>query len=347
MDNKKKCIYCPSPGPFSKEHALPYSLGQFKGFSELKDTICKDCNSKKISISEDQFLHSTPEAFFKEFLGIKGRKKHITVNIFKRGSAGAPPIDFIGHDPESDLDILFEFNPGSKTLKEVDEQIVFVDKNGKCFPYRVPPWIEKSKQLFDHVRKTIPKDKYDALFFRNDRFLKRMKKMLKGIGNNFEISEPLGDTIIKEQEIKCHFTDLYFRAIAKIAFHYFLTVFDIYRGDEDLFSPIREFIIEGGNREDFVKDKTKAPILAKTPNWWTHIIKTVYDQGYIFVYLQFFSSAYYEPIKYMVRLNRNIDSLAVLDNRCHLFSYYQPIQQIDGCYGEVVELKSKALYLFR
>lgn len=168
--------------------------------------------------------------------------------------------------------------------------------------------------------------------------------MLKGIGNNFEISEPLGDTIIKGQEIKCHFTDLYFRAIAKIAFHYFLTVFEIYRGDEKLFGPIRNFIIEGGDRKEFVKDEV--PILSKVPNWWTHIIKTVYDQGYIFVYLQFFSSVYYKPIKYMVRLNRNIDSLALFDNRCHLFLYYQPIQQIDGCYGRVIELKSKTLYLF-
>lgn len=346
MDNKNKCIYCGSTGPFSKEHALPYGLGQFKGFPELTDRVCKICNSKKISITEDQFLHSGPEAFLRKSLGIKGRKKHKLVNIFKRGSAGASPIDFKGHDPNLGLDILFEFNPEQRTIREVDEQIIFVDKNGKCFPYRVPSWIENSEQLLNHLKRTIPKGNYDARFFGDDEFMRRMEKLTSGIGKNFRISEPSEDTVIKKQKITFRFTDLYFRAIAKIAFHYFLTVVDIYRGNEDLFNPIRDFIIKGGVVEDFVRPKTK-PILSKIPNWWTHVIKTLNDQGGIFVYLQFFVSSSNTPHKYMVRLNKDIDSLAVFDRRCHLFTYYRPIKRIDGYHGEVIELKSKDLYLFR
>lgn len=353
MDNKKKCIYCGSKGPFSKEHALPYSLGQFKGFPELIDRVCRNCNSREISIMEDQFMHSGPEAFIKKFLGIKGRKKHKKVNIFKCGSAGASPIDFIGYDSNLDMDILFEFNPGQQTLREVNEQIVFVDKKGKCFPCRVPGWIENNLQLLGYIKKKIPKGNYNARFFGDDKFLQRMKKLTTGLGKNFTILEPPAEVVIKRPITVYRVTDLYFRAIAKIAFHYFLTVVDIYHGDEDLFGPIRDFIIKGGIVKDFVKQKTKEPILPKLPNWWTHIIKMECDCGGIFVYLQFFVNSRDNPIrdmvkyKFMVRLNKDIDSLALIDRKCHHFVYYQPIQKIDGYYGKVIEFKCKDLYLFR
>jgi hypothetical protein len=41
-------------------------------------------------------------------------------------------------------------------------------------------------------------------------------------------------------------TDRYFRAVAKIGFHYFLTQFQEHTGNEQMFSEIRQFILEGG-----------------------------------------------------------------------------------------------------
>jgi hypothetical protein len=347
MNSSKRCIYCGSTGPFSKEHALPYSLGQFKGFPVLIDKVCVECNSKEISIIEDQFLHCGPEAFIKKFLGITGRKEHKQVNIFKRGSAGALPIDLIGYDPILDLHILFEFNPGQQTIREVDEQIVFVNKKGKSYPCRVPSWIQNNLQLLDYIKKEIPKGNYDARFFGDDEFLQRMKKLTTDLGNDFTISEPPAEVVVKRPKTVYRVTDLYFMAIAKIAFHYFLTVVDIYNGDEDLFKPIRDFIIKGGVVNDFVRQKTRKPILTELPHWWTHIIKMECDFGGIFVYLQFFVNSCDNPItdmleyKFMVRLSKGIDSPGLIDRKCHQFVYYKPIQKIDGYYGEVVESEFK------
>lgn len=349
MTNEKRCIYCGASGPFSKEHALPYSLGHFKGFPELPDTVCADCNSRIISITEDQFLHCGPEAFIKEFLGITGRKEHKRINIFERGSAGAPPIDFVGYDSNLGIHILFKFNPSQQTIKEVNKQIVFINKKGECFPFRVPDWIKDNKQFLTYVREEIkiPKGNYDARFFGDDTFLLRMERLLSGLGKNFTILEPPPEVNIKNPKTTCRVTDRYFRAIAKIAFHYFLTVVDLCRGDEDVFRPIRDFIINGGVVEEFVKQKTEKTIEPELPHWWTHIIKMDCGYGGIFIYLQFFINSQDNPFKdmlkykFMVRLSRNHVTPGLISRKCHHFAYYQPIQKIDGYYGEVVESEFK------
>src|SRR5918996_674923 len=107
------CIYCGCKGPFSQEHSLPRALGTFKGAPFFSDRICRDCNSK-IGKLEEQFGRSGSEAFFRQFLGIKGRGESIPVNPFMRGIAGAPPIDFIAKLPEDErVQLLWEFNPGT------------------------------------------------------------------------------------------------------------------------------------------------------------------------------------------------------------------------------------------
>jgi hypothetical protein len=44
--------------------------------------------------------------------------------------------------------------------------------------------------------------------------------------------------------VKVQITDRYFRAIAKICFHYFLTQFTTFTGQEETFSEVRQFILE-------------------------------------------------------------------------------------------------------
>jgi hypothetical protein len=346
MINEKKCIYCGSTGPFSKEHALPYSLGQFKGFPELINTVCAECNNKN-KLNEEQFLHCGPEAFIKKLLGIKGRKKHKKVNIFERGSAGAQPIDFIGYDAKLDINILFEFNPGQQTIKEVNKQIVFINKKGECFPLRVHDRIESNMQFLKYIKENVPKGSYDARFFGDDEFLQCMKILTSGLGKNFSISGPSPKTTVKNPKTVYRVTDLYFRAIAKIAFHYFLTVVDFYHGDEDIFKPIRDFIMNGGVVEDFVKQKTKKPIESILPNWWTHIMKIDCGYGGIFVYLQFFINVNDNPLpdmlqyKFMARLSSDHVPIGLIKRKCHHFIYYKPIQKVDGYYGEVIESEFK------
>jgi len=90
-----KCIYCGVQKSPSREHYLPRSLGTFKGYEPLLYKICEDCNGG-FNILEDQFIHSSPEALFREMLGVKGRKQHSKKAIFYERSAGTDPLMMIG-----------------------------------------------------------------------------------------------------------------------------------------------------------------------------------------------------------------------------------------------------------
>jgi hypothetical protein len=56
--------------------------------------------------------------------------------------------------------------------------------------------------------------------------------------------QPTGPIVYGPHTIKFTVMDRYFRAIAKIGFHYFLTKFPRFRGDEPCFEGIRNFIIK-------------------------------------------------------------------------------------------------------
>ena len=52
----------------------------------------------------------------------------------------------------------------------------------------------------------------------------------------------LMSNIIERPVAKFVMGERYFRAIAKIGYHYFLTQFPTYSGQEEMFKPIREFV---------------------------------------------------------------------------------------------------------
>jgi hypothetical protein len=86
--NLAPCIYtrpsglCPGSAPFNSEHWFSRGLGNFRGFEELKEKICQDCNNLFGRELEDIFLHSGPEALFREIAGGNfGRKSHEKQNI--------------------------------------------------------------------------------------------------------------------------------------------------------------------------------------------------------------------------------------------------------------------------
>jgi hypothetical protein len=93
-------------------------------------------------------------------------------------------------------------------------------------------------------------------------------------------------------------TDHYFRALAKIAFHYYLVHSRRgFRGDEQCFVPIRDFIMNGGNIKDFFKQSGPKFVIPFgeipsgdiiTPKQWCHIIAADETNKVAIVYLQLF-----------------------------------------------------------
>lgn len=65
------CLFCPSLGPFTKEHVIPESLGNDDLF--LEGQVCGDCNAHFSGI-EQFVLNKTPIAFWRTYLGIKTKR---------------------------------------------------------------------------------------------------------------------------------------------------------------------------------------------------------------------------------------------------------------------------------
>lgn len=258
--NIRKCIYCDSSGPFSEEHALPRSLGEFSGFPLLIKRVCVKCNGH-IGRLEEQFGRSGPEAFFRQYLNIEGRDTHDEVNPFQRGSAGAKPIDFTALLPGTDIEILWEFNPGEKTVREV-RQIVFIDDKGKSYPLRIHKWIQNTDQLREEMKKIglDLKGKFSARVFASEDEKEWVGNLVRGLGSKFMWLPPQPPTEISNPVAALSVTDFYFRAIAKIGFHYLLSVVNTSQGNEHCFAAIQRFIIDGGIVENFVT-QTMRPIL--------------------------------------------------------------------------------------
>jgi hypothetical protein len=102
-----------------------------------------------------------------------------------------------------------------------------------------------------------------------------------------------------------------FRAIAKIAFHYYLNYNNFkHTGYEDLFLPIRNFVRYGkGDLKNFIIEK-KGYFVEQLKRGWKpptygHIIVATVNDRFINVRIQLFVGPNYEPPYYEVLVSEN------------------------------------------
>ncbi len=126
--------------------------------------------------------------------------------------------------------------------------------------------------------------------------------------------------------------DHYFRSVAKIAFHYYLIYSHRgYQGNETIFNPIRDFIMNGGDRTLFFN--LKGPKFAIpfgdlpsreviTPDGWCHILSAYEEEKYIIAYVQLFVGRGCIPQSYHIKL-AELDSNIVVPKAVwgHVYLY--------------------------
>jgi hypothetical protein len=72
-----------------------------------------------------------------------------------------------------------------------------------------------------------------------------VERLLREHSPEMTSSEPkLMSHVIEQPTVTFRLSERYFRGLAKIGFHYFLTQYPGYTGHEDVFANIRRFIIE-------------------------------------------------------------------------------------------------------
>jgi hypothetical protein len=108
-------------------------------------------------------------------------------------------------------------------------------------------------------------------------------------------------------------TNRYFRAVAKIAFHYFLTQFPCLSGHEPTFSDIRQFIFDetaGVNRANEFVGERPLPLIGemlaggRPAGWVGHALCTDFMDGEYRAHVQLFICQDFQPRIYTVWLGK-------------------------------------------
>jgi hypothetical protein len=337
------CVYCGQLKEMSAEHYLPECLGKFKNFETLDDRACRDCNSL-IGGVEEQFCRSSDIAFMRHRLGIKGKKKAKKINPFLRGSAGVGPLEMYASIPNQEYPVRVYVRDDG--LIDYLPQIILV-VGDDVHHLIITPDITEPQQLTDKVRAKLkelevervekagvigPADEVD-----------RIKGLMAQLTYEYEKDgNPLPMTGKVDTNTKITVDSKHFRAIAKIAFHYFLKHSPDFRGDEKMFSRIRQFIMHGGDIKEFVMWNDKQVIeqfkRGYVPPVYVHTLIVRSNPKLLFCQLQFFVGPQFLPHVYTVRLADNPGKLSRPEFG-YQFAYY-PEGKEDGFDGEMSELLS-------
>jgi hypothetical protein len=133
-------------------------------------------------------------------------------------------------------------------------------------------------------------------------------------------------------------TDKYFRAIAKIGFHYLLKHLH-FRGDEEIFSGIPNFIMNGGDITKYVTWPKKQILEDVKAGWvpvnYCHILIARATQKKIWAYVQFFLGPDMIPYVYKIHIANNPTKLDY-----SLFAGHQFCLDSNGGRGTMKDLGS-------
>jgi len=335
------CIYC-GASDLTVEHPLPRALGNFKGYVPLEDRLCQRCNVICGQLDE-QLCRCGSEAFFRKFLGLSGRSAHDEVNSFYRGSSRGGRLEMVGtnHDTgeEKELELV-----GPAEVREL-RCVKLTAEDDSTYTVTITDGMTK-----EEFRKKVAA--FGVKFFKHANIsaapeeIPWVESLFEGftMQGKTEWVQPTGPIVYGPLTIKFTVTDRYFRAIAKIGFHYFLTKFARFRGDEPCFEAIRNFIVKdcplddipsfvNYSREPFVYQLRVGDRLSA----WGHLVCVESNYSDFRAKVQLFAGPETRPLVYTVQLGKNPSLIHYSEAYGDFFAYY-PIEERHEYDGEVTEL---------
>ncbi len=250
------CIYCKVHEADGREHYLPPCLGRFRNFEPLLDRLCQSCNEKIGQTLEREFCRKSPEAVLRSIHWIKGQRragrKNRQARIYQPEKIGGKHIHFFAPDPETGQNILWQTDKNPGTVKEIS-QLVIVDDEGEAtqhipIPIEITTGHEFAELLKVHGVAFIPQAK--IIVASGDEG--RVQLLFRDLNWNVPLQRRVGGTV-SHQFFTGEVGPGYFRALAKIGFHYALKYIPTITGNEGAFRALREFIRDGaGNHKDFL-----------------------------------------------------------------------------------------------
>ena len=339
------CIYCNRREADAREHYLPQCLGRFRDFQPLLDAICQDCNQAIGGEVEREFCRRSPEAVIRSAHWIKGRPRggraKQPAHMYQPEKIGGEHLYFFGPDPGTGEDILWQPDEQPGTVKPIS-QIVTFDREGKLTGHiPIPVEITSGRELAallnaSEVEFPIPRAR--VVSAPDDHV--RVRRLFSEI--NIDVPLKTGAVgRVQRQLFVGRVGPAYFRALAKIGFHYALRHIPTISGREEDFVALREFIRNGvGNPGAFLT--TQAPVSYGSSGPRGHMLAAIANpDGQIVVNMQFFIGVDASLPRWQLVLGSNPTILLVKQASAHLFTYSKEDDgRLTG--GEIVELSVAA-----
>ncbi len=340
------CVYCGGPRrEMSEEHYLPAALGDFGAFQVLDGRVCGECNNAIGQSAETQFLRAGPIALFRWILGVEGRNGR-PPDPFYRAAGGAPPLLTYGRPPGFDFDVLCEVEWATRNVGFA-RQIVFGDPaRGKI------PILVTDRMLADAGQLPlalgiagIPAARPLMAWAREDE-IPAVEGLLRTHYGELpptlwgDADVPPGHGIDVRTLVRVG--PPFFRAVAKVVFHYALKVFPDLDGEAAAYLPLRRYI-RHGEGDGFVREVRNQVVenfrRGYRPTQWCHILLVERNYERIFGYAQFFVSPESLPFPLRVDVGPNPSRIAQRAERhAHMFL----IETVEGGgspHGTVADLQ--------
>ena len=252
----ESCIYCPNP-PDGREHWLNRGLGTFHGNTFLTGRICTPCNVDFGGTIDLELLRSGHTGMTRQVLGIAGRSGHEKKNVFEyKASQLEPPVQ-VFHQDSGDWRPAFEQaiakNPDG-TLRAIQSRALTVataqGKQTMPFP---TGWGEKQLRAAAAARGLLGGTLESAHVpppETVEEFVAASRDILRAVFGPFEMDvyrSRLDGEVgpIEPTLVRFNLSPAFFRAVAKVGFHYFLWACPQIGGDEPEFSAIKSFVRNG------------------------------------------------------------------------------------------------------
>lgn len=294
------CIYCGrlfNPMIGEGDHVLPHGFGDFDGAIIFRGA-CPRCNGD-LSPLEEELLRTAPEAVLRRFVGAATNRRGKPIG-WKAASGVRPPRFVIRHGDHEEL-VEGDSTVGGQ-VRPVDHLTVVL-KNGRNWHIRLFPTMsaEALRRKLEQMKITEA-ETARIHWHSDDANAETYKALLSEVWPEMRCEE-LESTEAGIHRvpisIECRFTMRYYRAIAKIAFHYFLANSRCgFTGHEERFAPIRTFIMNGGELDEFFnnqKPQVRLPVgvladgTALLPARWMHLMCCFesYESAVVAIYLLF------------------------------------------------------------
>ena len=330
------CIYCRERQADAREHPLPQSLGGFLNYEPLRDRICQPCN-EEIGKVEQEFARLSPEAVMRSTKWVKrgGRKPRKHRSSFEPQKIGGKHLWFHARDPESGYVLLWQPDTIPGSVKPLSQFVILDEGHNQIGLVPVPTDIHTGRELVklfeaNEVRFPVAILYWKAAPGDED----RIKAMLADWGPTVELTRGKPGPVPGAKIFRGEVTLGYFRALAKIGFHYALTHIPTIAGSEPEFRALREFVRHGtGEPSQFLHRLDKTPTTSGPPG---HVLTALAMPESVTVNMQFFIGCEVS----LPRWALVIPNPTVLVTTQKVAHYYPYVVAEDGSLrgGEVVEL---------